>query len=84
MAQLLIRNVDESVKERLRARALRHGKSMEEELRDVLRAAADAEQEAKPEYGLGTRIASMFAGKGLDFEFEELRGQPVRPAEFEP
>lgn len=84
MAQLLIRNVDEAVKQRLRARALRHGKSMEEELRDILRAAADGEQDAKPEAGLGTRIASVFAGKGLDFEFEELRGQAIRPAESAP
>ena len=84
MAQLLIRNVDETVKQRLRARALRHGKSMEEELRDIVRAAVETEQVREPEYGLGTRIASMFEGKGLDFEFEELRGHPVRPAEFEP
>lgn len=84
MPQLLIRNVDEAVKERLRSRARRHGKSMEEELRDILRAAADGERDLKPENGLGTRIASMFAGKDLDFEFEELRGQSVRPVDFEP
>lgn len=81
MAQLLIRNVDESVKERLRARAIRHGKSMEEELRDVLRAAAETEPD--PSMGLGTWIASQFEGRGLDFEIEELRGGPVRPAVFE-
>jgi plasmid stability protein len=83
MAQLLIRNVDESVKQRLRARAQRHGKSMEEELRDIVRAAVETEQVPEPQYGLGTRISSMFAGKGLDFEFEELRGEPARPAVFE-
>ena len=28
-------------------------------------------------------IASMFAGKGFDFEVQELRGNPVRPASFD-
>jgi plasmid stability protein len=84
MAQLLIRNVAETVTERPRARARRHGKSMEQELRDIPGAAADADQLPKVEVGLGMHISSMFAGNGLDFEVEELRGQPVRPAEFEP
>eukprot|EP01037_Dinobryon_pediforme_P010856 gene10856-10936_t len=78
MAQLLIRNVDESVKQRLRARAQRHGKSMEEELRDIVRAAVETERD--PSMGLGTWIASQFEGKGLDFEIEEIRGEPARPA----
>jgi plasmid stability protein len=33
MAQLLVRNLDDSVKEALRRRALCHGRSMEEEAR---------------------------------------------------
>jgi plasmid stability protein len=83
MAQLLIRNVEDSVRDRLRARALRHRRSMEEELREILREAAATEIEAAAVVPLGTWIASRFAGKDLDFDIEELRGEPVRPVEFE-
>jgi plasmid stability protein len=40
MAQLIVRNLEDDVKHRLQARARRHGRSTEEEVRDVLRAAA--------------------------------------------
>jgi plasmid stability protein len=36
MAQVLIRNVDDAVVENLKARAKRHGVSLEAELRDIL------------------------------------------------
>jgi len=36
MATLMIRNVDAVVKERLRFRAARHGRSMEAEIRSIL------------------------------------------------
>ena len=36
MATLLIRNLDESVREALRALAQRHGRSVEAEVRDIL------------------------------------------------
>jgi len=38
MASITIRRLDESVKARLRVRAARHGRSMEEEAREILRA----------------------------------------------
>lgn len=37
MASLVIRNIDDALKNRLRQRASRHGRSMEEELREILR-----------------------------------------------
>lgn len=40
MAQVLIRNIDERVMERLRARALTERKSLEQKLRDILAEAA--------------------------------------------
>ena len=40
MAQVVIRNIDDAVMERLRARARRKGVALERELRDVLTAAA--------------------------------------------
>ena len=80
MAQFVVRNLEESVKQRLQRRAKRHGHSMEEEVREILRNASNEPE--KPSTGLGTQIASIFAGKGLDFEVKEWRGYPVRPASF--
>lgn len=83
MAQLIVRNLDETVKRRLRERAERHGKSMEAEARDILGAALVDANPQQP--GLGTRIAALFADIGLeDGEVIELRGEPARAAEFEP
>ena len=81
MAQLLVRNIEQSVKARLQRRAKEHGRSMEEEVRDILRNAA--KESDRPSVGLGTQIASLFRGKGFNFEVEELRGHPVRPASFD-
>ena len=39
MSSITIRNLEASVKSRLRVRAARHGRSMEEEARDILRGA---------------------------------------------
>ena len=56
---------------------------MEEEVREILREAAlRIPLDAGP--GLGTRLAERFRECGLDFEIEELRGQPARPAELKP
>ena len=46
MASITIRNLDDDVKRRLRVRAAEHGHSMEQEARDILRAAV-----AQPETG---------------------------------
>ena len=81
MAQLVVRKIEESVKARLQRRARRNGRSMEEEVREILRNAANESE--KPQVGLGTQIASLFKGKGYDFEVEELHGYPVQPAKFD-
>lgn len=81
MAQILIRQLDEDVKARLQRRARRHGRSTEEEVREILRNAVRDEEQAPAR--LGSRITARFAGIGLDEEIVELRGQPVRPARFE-
>jgi antitoxin FitA len=39
MASMTIRNLDEKLKARLRVRAAKHGRSMEDEVRDILRSA---------------------------------------------
>jgi len=42
MASMTIRNIDEKLKARLRVQAATHGRSMEDEARDILRAALSA------------------------------------------
>ena len=81
MAQLVERNIEDDVKERLRERAKQHGHSMEEEVRLILKAAAYREEAVEP--GLGTRFANLFRGQGLDFEIPEVRDQSFRPATFD-
>jgi plasmid stability protein len=80
MAQVVVRRLDEKVKKRLRQRAARRGHSMEAEIRDIL---SEAVQKKEPrEEGLGTFIARQFAGKGIDLEVPEWRGEEARPAKF--
>lgn len=81
MAQFVVRNIEAEVKSRLQRRARRHRRSMEEEVRDILRNAA--REENPPVGGLGTEIASLFAKIGLDGEIPELRGHEVKPISFD-
>jgi plasmid stability protein len=46
MAQVLVRNLDEDVVERLKARAAAAGRSLEAELREIVSAAARPSKEA--------------------------------------
>ena len=84
MAQLVVRNLDEDVKAKLQLRARRHGRSTEEEVRDILRNSVKDEGHEKRQ-GLGTRIAALFAEVGFEpgEEIDEQRGQPARPAKFD-
>ncbi len=43
MATMTIRNIDDQLKARLRVQAAMHGRSMEDEARDILRTALSAE-----------------------------------------
>jgi len=80
MAQVLVRNLEEDVKRRIRQRAQRHGRSLEDEVRHILRSAA-LDEEA-PAAGLGTRIVARFRKHGLEADLPELHGQAPRPAGF--
>ena len=81
MAQFIVRNVQSEVKRRLQRRAARHGRSMEEEVRDILRNAVREEEDSAG--GLGTEVASLFAGIGVDSEIPELRGHEIKPVSFD-
>jgi plasmid stability protein len=82
MAQLLVRNLENAVKARLQRRARRNGRSMEEEVRDILRAAVHKD-ERTPTSGLGTRLAALFPKSGPDFVIEEFKGDDLEPPTFD-
>jgi plasmid stability protein len=81
MAQLVVRNLEAGIKLRLQRRAKRNGRSMEKEVRDILRDAA--KEEASPARGLGTEISSLFRKAGLDADISELRGHGIKPPSFD-
>ncbi len=76
MASLTIRNLEDNLKADLRLRAARHGLSMEEEARQILRQVLAP---AMPAGSLARRIHERFAG--LDAESLPIPArQPGRPA----
>ena len=83
MATLTIRNLDESTKAQLRVQAARHGRSMEEEARTILRAAIETGKPAPNGKGLGSRIHDHFARLGgVELDLPERSSLPT-PAQFE-
>ena len=83
MEQIIVRNLERSVKQRLKRRAAKNGRSMEEEVREILRNAVN--EEPANSTGLGTQIASLFKRVGLKpgEEIPELRGFNVEPIRFD-
>jgi plasmid stability protein len=71
MAQLIVRNLDDAVKRKLQRRAAEHGRSMEEEVRDILRDAV--KDDGRRRKGLGTAIAERFKGIELEEPIPELK-----------
>jgi plasmid stability protein len=80
MAQFVVRHLEEDVKARLKRRAEHHGRSMEEEVRHILRNAVKEQNQRVSR--LGSRIAARFAKAGLTTDLPELHGQVPRSAEF--
>lgn len=80
MAQLVVRGLEDDVKAKLKELARRHGRSMEEEVREILRDAIKGLDRPRPR--LGSRLAGRFAEVGIDEPIPELRGQPARPADL--
>ena len=76
MATLTIRNLDDPLKSRLRLRAAAGNRSMEEEARQILRAALQVP--LLPAQDLAVRIRARFAGLG-DVQLPVEPREPVRP-----
>ena len=77
MATLTIRQLDEKTKARLRVQAAHHGRSMEEEAREILRSALTSSSSGRG--NLAEAIRRRFAAFG-GFEFELPRRDSVRQA----
>jgi plasmid stability protein len=77
MATLTVRNVDPELRNRLRVRAAEHGRSMEAEVRQILKDALGAEGEAA-QPNLADEIWSYFAPFG-GVELEPHPPTPIRP-----
>jgi plasmid stability protein len=75
MATLTIRQLDDKTKTRLRVRAAHHGRSMEEEAREILRSALTASSTVKA--NLAITIHRRFASFG-GIEFELPRREAMR------
>jgi plasmid stability protein len=76
MATLTIRDLDDSLKLKLRIRAANRNHSMEEEARLILRAALT--EPPSDSIDLAARIRSRFSGLG-DVELPIATREPVRP-----
>ena len=83
MAQLIVRGIESAVKAKLQKRAKRHGRSMEEEVREILRDAT--KEETTERKGLGTEIAALFREHGLQEgeEIREFHDLHIEPAKFD-
>jgi antitoxin FitA len=75
MASLTIRNIDEALKARLRVRAAHRRRSMEEEVRQILRSALN--QESPESTDLGARIQRRFRRLG-DVKLAIPKREPIR------
>ena len=79
MATMTIRNLDDDLKGRLRMRAARHGRSMEEEARSILRAALAQRVEDDSGASLYAAIRARmepFGGIDLDLPPREPQRDP--------
>jgi plasmid stability protein len=77
MAQILVRDIEDDVKERLQRRASRHGQSMEAEVRDILRHSVEDEDIASG--GLGSDMVALFEGIASQIQvmFRQLRRETL-------
>jgi plasmid stability protein len=79
MASMTIRDIDDKLKSRLRIQAAHHGRSMEDEARDILRTALSVEPTKTR--GLAETIRARvesFGGVELEIAPREAMREPVK------
>jgi antitoxin FitA len=79
MASIVIRNLDEATKRKLKIRAAMNGRSMEQEAREVLRSALA--QTSNKKSNLADRIREIFSPLG-GVELERLPREAIRDPEW--
>ena len=75
MGAILIRELDDATKARLRLRAARHGRSMEAEAREILKTTLTRPSQTRR--SLADRIHARFAALG-GVELPEIPREPMR------
>jgi antitoxin FitA len=75
MSSILVRQLDDATKARLRLRAAQHGRSMEAEAREILKTTLTRPPRARK--SLGDRIHARFAALG-GFELPAIPREPMR------
>lgn len=83
MSDLIVRDLEDELRDKLQDLARKQGRSLEETVHDILR--QGVESPAKPRKGLGTLFVEQFSGKGigLDGDIPEWRGQTIEPPSFD-
>ena len=79
MPAIIIRNLDETTKRKLKIRAAMNGRSMEQEAREILKRALA--QTSKKNANLAERIRAIFAPLG-GVELERLPREPIRDPDW--
>ncbi len=77
MTNITIFNIDDDIKNLLQQRASKNGRSVEEEVKEILRQTLCENQ--KQPVNLVNMIEKRFAHLG-DFELGEITREPMRPA----
>ncbi|MEH2023842.1 FitA-like ribbon-helix-helix domain-containing protein [Nostoc sp.] len=75
MNNITISNLDDDIKSRLQKRSEKHGRSLEEEAREILRIALTENHEHP--LNLARMLEERFANLG-DFELPEINREPIR------
>ena len=81
VAQFVVRHIENDVADKLKRRAKRHARSMEDEVRHILRNAV--QEGPKKDRKLGSCIAQRFRRAGLTSDLPEWRGQVASAADFD-
>lgn len=76
MDSITIRNIDKQLKARLHAQAVKHGRSVEDEVCHILRAALKTHQGTEQSTLEAIREA-LGPGGGIDSDFERLPREPI-------
>jgi len=79
MATIIVRNMDETTKRKLKIRAAMNGRSMEQEAREILK--STLAQTSKKHANLAERVRAIFGPLG-GVELERLPREPIRDPDW--